>query len=127
MKQLIEGPLRRTGEGYEVAVRFDWYRALPLSCFEFRLFVDGDEVPADRTRVHVNDRDYALDELPELYDEFWFVLDAARLRVTTAEPLRAGEHDVAIDLRVRIPYLFDEETGDVLTLDNQPRATLAIA
>ena len=124
MSQLIEGPLRSTGDGYEVAVRFDWYRALPLSCFSVALRVDGEAVPAGRLRFHVNDRDYALDELPELHDEFWFVLDAARLRVDG--PLAGGEHDVAVDLTVRIPYLFDEETGDVLTLHNNPRARLTI-
>jgi hypothetical protein len=127
MSQLIEGPLRRTGNGYEVAVRFDWYRALPLSCVSVALVVDGNPVPADRMRFHVNDRDYALDELPQLYDEFWFVLDAARLRVEPAEPLAAGDHDVAVDITLRIPYLFDEETGEVLTLPSHPRATLAIA
>jgi hypothetical protein len=126
MSQLIEGPLRRTGDGYEVAVRFDWYRALPLSCVSVTLAVDGDAVPADRVRFHVNDRDYALDELPELYDDFWFVLDAARLRVVPAEPLVDGEHDVAVDITLRIPYLFDEETGDVLTLPNRVRARLAL-
>jgi hypothetical protein len=125
MSELIEGPLRRTGEGYEVAVRFDWYRALPLSCFSVALNVDGQPVPADRIRFHINDRDYALDELPALADEFWFVLDAARLRVE--QPLAEGDHDVAVDLTLRIPYLFDEETGEVLTLHNQPRATLPLA
>ena len=114
--------LRRTGDGYEVAVRFDWYRALPLSCFSVALSVDGEAVPEDRIRLHLNDRDYALDALP--YDEFWFVLDAGRLRV--AAPLADGAHDVAVDLTLRIPYLFDEETGDVLTLHNQPRARLEL-
>jgi hypothetical protein len=87
--------------------------------------VDGQPVPDDRIRFHINDRDYALDELPELADEFWFVLDAARLRVE--QPLAEGDHDVAVDLTLRIPYLFDEETGEVLTLHNQPRATLPLA
>ena len=127
MRQLIEGPLRRTAEGYEVAVRFDWYRSLPLSCVFVSLAVDGQAVPEEHVRFHVNDCDYALDELAELHDEFWFVLDAARLRVTPAQPLAPGEHDVQLDITLRIPYLFDEETGDVLTLYSKPRASLALA
>lgn len=127
MRQLIEGPLQRTAEGYEVAVRFDWYRSLPLSCVSVSMAVDGLPVPEEHVRFHINDRDYALDELPELYDEFWFVLDPARLRVTPPEPLPVGEHDVEVDITTRIPYLFDEETGDVLTLYTKPRATLALA
>ena len=127
MSRIIEGPARRTGEGYEVAIRFDWYRALPLSCVSVGLAVDGVAVPAERMRLHVNDRDYAPDELAERYDEFWFVLDPARLRVEPAEPLAAGEHDFAVDIGLRIPYLFDEETGDVLTLHSNERASLELA
>jgi hypothetical protein len=104
-------------------VRFDWYRALPLSCIaSLTVTLDGAAVPAEDITIHVNDRDHALDELPDLYDEFWFVLDPARIRVRTDEPLAPGEHDVAVDLAMRIPYLFDEETGQVLTLRWQPQA-----
>lgn len=124
---LIEEPLRRTAEGYDVGVRLDWYRALPLSGVSVGLTVDGHVVPAEQMRFCINDRDYALDELPDLYEEFWFVLDSARLRVTTAEPLASGDHEIAVELSVRIPYLFDEDSGDVLTISSNPRATLAIA
>ena len=123
MSDLLAGPFRRTGDGYEVPLRFDWYRSLPLSCIaSFTVTVDGQAVPREDILFHVNDRDYALDELAEVYDEFWFVLDPARIRVRTDEPLAAGEHDVAVDLAMRIPYLFDEETGQVLTLRWQPKA-----
>jgi hypothetical protein len=127
MTQLIEGPMKRTAEGYEVRVRFDWYRSLPLSCISIALSVDGRAVPDDQIRFHVNERDYRLSELSPLYDEFWFVLDAARLRVTPADLLAAGEHEVKVDIALRIPYLFDEETGDVLTLPSHPRATVSLA
>jgi hypothetical protein len=123
VSELLAGPLRRTGDGFEVPVRFDWYRSLPLSCVaSLTLTVDGEVVDAERIRFHVNDRDYALDELAAVHDEFWFVLDTARLRVLADPPLAAGEHEVAVDLAMRIPYLFDEETGQVLTVWSKPRA-----
>ena len=123
MPDLLAGAFRRTGDGYEVPLRFDWYRSLPLSCVaSLTLTVDGQVVPAEDIDFHVNDRDYALDELPELCDEFWFVLDPARLRVRTGQALAAGEHDIAVELAMRIPYLFDEETGQVLTLWWKPQA-----
>jgi hypothetical protein len=125
---LLAGPFRRTGNGYEVPLRFDWYRSLPLSCIaSLTLAVDGQAVAPEDIDFHVNDRDYSLDELAELYDEFWFVLDPARLRVRTDEPLAPGEHDVAVDLAMRIPYLFDEETGQVLTLRWKPGARKELA
>lgn len=123
MSDLLTGPFRRTGDGYEVPLRFDWYRSLPLSCIvSLTLTVDGQPVAADDILFHVNDRDYGPDELRDLYDEFWFVLDPARIRVRTDEPLAPGEHDIAVDLAMRIPYLFDEETGQVLTLRWQLQA-----
>ena len=123
MTDLLAGPFRRTGDGYEVPLRFDWYRSLPLSCVaSLTLTVDGQAVPAGDISFHVNDRDYALDELAELYDEFWFVLNPARIRVRADEPLAAGEHEIAVELAMRIPYLFDEETGQVLTLWWKPQA-----
>jgi hypothetical protein len=97
----------------ELRIRSPWYRSLPLSCVDVELTVDGERVADDRIRVHVNDREHTLDELHERYDDFWFVLDPARVRVGGVEP---GEHRVDVRLGLRIPYLFDEETGDVLQL-----------
>jgi hypothetical protein len=105
----------------ELRLRSPWYRALPLSCVDVELTLDGERVSNDRIRVNVNDHDYTLDELNERYDEFWFVLDPARVRVSGVDP---GDHRVAVRLGLRIPYLFDEETGDVLQL--WPEATVTV-
>lgn len=113
----------RTADGMELRLRSPWYRALPLSSVDVSLSVDGTEVPSERMRFHVNDRDYALEELHDRYEEFWFVLDPARLRVAGVEP---GERDVGLTLVLRIPYLFDEETGEVLTIRPQARVTVAV-
>ena len=107
----------------ELRVRSPWYRSLPLSCVDVELTVDGQRVSDDRISVCVNDRDYTLEELHERYDEFWFVLDPARVRVTGVDP---GEHQVAVRLGLRIPYLFDEETGDVLQLWPAAQATVTV-
>jgi Domain of unknown function (DUF6379) len=120
---LVSAIAGRTADGMELRLRSPWYRSLPLSCIDVELTVDGRPVDEDRISVHVNDRDYTLDELHERYDEFWFVLDAARVRVRDVAP---GEHEVAVRLGLRIPYLFDEETGDVLQLWPAASATVAV-
>ncbi len=128
MSDLLAGPFRRTADGFELPLLFDWYRALPLSCVaSLTLTVDGRTIAADDITFHINDRDYRLDELAGLYDEFWFVLDPARIRVRTDEPLATGQHDIAVELAMRIPYLFDEETGQVLTLWWKPEARKELA
>jgi hypothetical protein len=111
----------RTADGMELRVRSPWYRSLPLSCLDVELVLDGERIADERIRVCVNDRDYTLDELHERDDEFWFVLDPARVRV---REVTGGEHAVALRLGLRIPYLFDEETGAVLQL--WPAAELTV-
>lgn len=105
----------------ELRLRSPWYRSLPLSSIDVTLELDGAEVKPEQMRFCVNDRDYELGELRDRFDEFWFVLDAARLRVGAVQP---GEHEVDLRLSLRIPYLFDEETGDVLVI--RPNARLMV-
>ena len=120
---ILGGTAGRTADGVELRVRSPWYRALPLSSIGISLTIDGNEIASDRIRFHVNDRDYTLPELEERYDEFWFVLDPGRVRVGGIEP---GEHDVDLQFSLRIPYLFDEETGEVLTIHTGGRRTLTV-
>lgn len=121
MPDLLGRRHRRIGVGFEIGVRLPWYRSLPLSCVDIRLAVDGEDVGEERIRLHANDRDYALGDLRDLWDEFWFVLDEAGLRVTAGEELAVGEHEVAVEMVLRPPYIFDEETGQVVSFRRSDR------
>lgn len=120
---MVSERVGRTADGCSLGVRSPWYRSLPLSSVSVDLELDGQRVAADRMRFCVNDRDYELDELAERYDEFWFVLDAAGLRIRGVDP---GSHEVALELGLRIPYLFDEETGDVLTIRSRESRSIVV-
>ncbi len=119
--ELLAPAAGRTAEGAELRLRSPRYRSLPLSCVDVELTVDGEQVAPDRIRFHVNDRDHTIEELHDLYDEFWFVLDPLCLRVAGVGP---GSHEVTARLGLRIPYLFDEETGDVFQI--WPNATTTV-
>jgi hypothetical protein len=121
--EVLAAEAGRIADGMELRLRSPWYRSLPLSSISIELAVDGDEVPADRLRFHVNDRTYRLDELEDRWDEVWFVLDPGRLRVHGVAP---GTHDVELRLSLRIPYLFDEETGDVLVIRSGGRRAVSV-
>lgn len=110
---LLSPQAGRTYDGMELSVRSPWYRSLPLSCVDLELHVDGAPVEETRIRLCVDHQAYALSELHELIDEFWFVLDPARVRISGISP---GSHEVFLRLGLRIPYLYDEESGDVLQL-----------
>lgn len=103
---LDDDALRATDDGFELDVHLNWYRSLPLSSVKtVELTVDGEGVSRDDIRFAVNGGDYALDELAERWDEMWFVLDPATLRVR--RPLvRSGEQaEVTVRLGNRIPYI----------------------
>jgi hypothetical protein len=120
---LLASAAGRTADGAELRLRLPWYRSLPLSSVDVELTVDGTAIERERVRFCVNDRDYTLAELHERFDEFWFVLDPARLRVAGLEP---GTYDVEVELGLRIPYLFDEETGEILQLRPRARASVTV-
>lgn len=103
---LDDDALRATADGFELAVHLSWYRSLPLSSVEqVELDVAGEHVSRDEIGFAVNDKRYSLDELAQLWDETWFVLDPATICV--ARPLvRAGEEaEVRVRLVNRIPYI----------------------
>lgn len=103
---LDDDALRADDDGLELDVHLNWYRSLPLSSVKtVELTVNGETIARDEIRFAVNGGEYALDELPEHWDEMWFVLDAATLRV--GRPLvRAGEPaEVHLKLGNRIPYI----------------------
>jgi len=99
--------LQVSEEGYELKVRLQWYRSLPLSSVEkFQLAIDGEPVEPERIRFGINDHNYRLQELQEIVEEFWFILDPAVIRVSQPGKIAAGEaHQVEAELALRFPYI----------------------
>src|SRR4051794_7203718 len=103
---LDDDALRAAADGFELDVHLTWYRSLPLSSVRsVELTVNGESIPRGEITLAVNGGEYALDELQDRWDEIWFVLDPATLRVP--RPLvRAGdEAEVTVRVGTRIPYI----------------------
>ena|SRR6476646_255901 len=103
---LDDNALRAVDRGFELDIHLNWYRSLPLSSVKtLELTVNGETIPREEIAFAVNGSEYALDELRERWDEIWFVLDPATLRVQ--RPLiEVGEPvDVRLRLGNRIPYI----------------------
>ncbi len=111
MKEVIqaveENSLRVTEAGYEIQLRIKWYRALPLSCIEnFRLALDGQPVDPSAMRFGINGHQFRIDELRDLVEEFWFVLDSAILSVNQPGAVKHGEsHQIDCEFGLRFPYI----------------------
>lgn len=107
VKIIQEDSLRVVEDGYEIQVRLNWYRSLPISCVEtLRLSLDGEAVQPDQILFEVNDHQYRLDELVEKVEEFWFVQDSVVLRVQQPGKVAVGEsHMVEAEIALRFPYI----------------------
>jgi hypothetical protein len=106
--RLVEdNSLRVTENGYELRIRFFWYRSLPLSSVEkVLLTLDGEPVDPSAISFGINDHEYQLDELHDLYEEIWFVQDSALLNVHQPGKVTIGEtHTIGLELSMRSPYI----------------------
>lgn len=104
---LDDDALRVAGDGFELDVHLNWYRSLPLSSVKtVEVTVNGESIPSDEITFVVNGAEHELDELAEHWEEMWFVLDPATLRVKGGRSLEPGaEADVTVRLGNRIPYI----------------------
>jgi len=103
---LADDALREHDGGFELDVRLNWYRSLPLSSVAtLELSVDGETVPRGEIAFVLNGSEHALDELAGRWEETWFVLDPATLRVRRPLVRRGEAVEISIRLGSRIPYL----------------------
>jgi hypothetical protein len=121
--RLIEPDSLRIEPGrVSVDVRIPWYRAIPASCIsDVSVTVDGRPVPAETIRCELNGRERRLGEFPDLLDESWFTTDS--LTVTGDLDIAADEeHDVAVNLKLYIPYIVTDH--GVLMIDESREARM---
>ena len=116
--------LRATESGFEIKLRFKWYRSLPLSCLEdLQLSVDGQPVDPDAISFGINGHVYRLDELADKVEEFWFILDSAIVSVDKPGMVKPGEsHQIGVAFGMRAPYIAIGP-GKFLTVLNKQSTT----
>ena len=105
---LIEAnSLRATPQGFEIQVRLNWYRSMPLSCVEkVRLGIDGEEIAAEAIWFQINAHQYSLQEMADKTGEYWFVQDSATLLVKEPGRIAPGEeHTIEAEITIRAPYI----------------------
>lgn len=104
-------------EGFAFCIRLNWYRALPLSSVGLEVRVDGAPVDKEAITFTIDGHEYGSTELAQQYDRYWFVTDAAGVRVVHPEGLERGAHELSVTLQTRIPYIPTRGT-DVLLEEN---------
>lgn len=98
--------LLTSGDGFSFELRMPWYRALPVSSLaEIEITVDGVTVDLEDVSVTVGGRTDPFEDLAPRYEDWWYVLDPARVEVHYAGGLTEGEHRLSVTLGLRIPYI----------------------
>ena len=102
---LVDGSLRRAGNGFSVDLRIPYYRGLGLSMVNVpELTVDGEPVDLSQARFSVHGNVYALTDLPDVDDDRWGFREPATLTVPD-RPVPPGEHELSVVVSLRISYL----------------------
>ncbi len=108
--------------GYEFKIKYPSYRGVFLSCIEALKFkLDGEEIPKSQISFHLNGKDFLIDELSECFKEYWFVREPATIRVRQAGGIAAGEHELNVYMKHRVPYT--GYFGQYLVLDSDVTET----
>jgi hypothetical protein len=111
--------------GYQFEIRFPGYRGSHLSCItKLDLKLDGVAVDPADVLFCLNGKEFLLAQLPELFVEYWFILDNATLKVAKAGGLAPGAHEVEVDFGYRVPYT--GYYGNYIVAEGSHRRTLAL-
>ena len=103
---LRDDALEATEKGFLLKFQSHWYRALPLSCMDFNLKINGKEIDKNDLKIKANGNEYRYDELPELDKEWLFILDRGILEIPTEIPFEKGKaYNVEFKYDLYIPYI----------------------
>jgi hypothetical protein len=103
---VADDALSAVEDGLQLDVRLPWYRSLPLSALDFGVIsVDDETFGPEAITVKLNDQERPLSDLAGLWQEYWFVLDSAFLRIPLVGARSGKEYEVGITLVVNPPYV----------------------
>ena len=90
--------------GYYFSIRMPNFRGNYLSCIEELTFtLDGEPIDPQQTELLLNDKRFRVDELAQLYKEYWNVSDCCVVEVMREGGLQ-GAHRIGATMRLRYGY-----------------------
>lgn len=103
---ISDGGLKAGDSGVAIEIRLPWYRSLPLSTVEIgEVLLDGKPVDRNSMTFELNGKTLRLDQLPELYDEWWYVLDSGFIHIANRKVERGSQHEIQVSVGLRPPYI----------------------
>ena len=104
---LSKQSLTATSNGLSLAMTVPWYRSLWVSSVtSIDVKVDGKEIAQDAMRFRINGKSFTMDEVPNQWEELWFMQDRAYLDMDLGKAGVVGEdHKITIHVEMRLPYM----------------------
>ena len=101
-------PIYINGEkhGFSFDVQLGYYRGHYLSdidCFE--VLVDGEKMAQEGVTLELNGKEFTTYQFAHAETEYWNQAAIARVNVLKKGGLPAGEHELTLNLMLRIPYM----------------------
>ncbi len=91
--------------GFNVDLRINYYRGLPLSAVKkIEITVDGEKIPDYLVLAELNGKEFTVSQMKELYAEYWGIKTPMHVRVFNYG-LAPGEHEVAVRIEYKSPYM----------------------
>jgi hypothetical protein len=125
---LADDALSVAPDGCRLQIRSHWYRSLPLSSVGIlTVQIDGENVAAESITWELNGQRHALNALPSLHDEWWYILDAATLHIQTPVKFAAGtSHQVSVELGLLLPYILVGPNAEPLLSSSRVSKTFVL-
>ena len=93
-------------QGFSFDIQLGYYRGHYLSdidCFE--VLVDGEKMAQEGITLELDGKEFTTYQFAHAETEFWSQVAIARVNVLKKGGLLAGEHELTLNLMLRIPYM----------------------
>lgn len=105
--------------GFEFDVQLAYYRGHYLSDIDLlEVFVDGERIPQEAVTFEVNGKELPVYKLSWAVTEFWSQVEPARIRAIKKGGLAPGEHEIRLNLMLRVPYMCIGPDHSYMPLDS---------
>lgn len=91
--------------GFNLDLRINYYRGLPLSSVQvIEIKIDGERIPDSLVLAELNGKMFTTGQMKEMYAEYWGSKTPMHVRVFNSG-LAPGEHDVEVRIEFKSPYM----------------------
>lgn len=113
--------------GFEFDVQLAYYRGHYLSDIElFEIYLGKEKIATEAITFELKGKELPLYKLNYAVTEFWSQVELAKIRVLYPGGLAAGNHELELKLRLRIPYMELGPNHQFMPLDSGDKITFKI-